>query len=667
LLFAGVARAATPHPLDPLTAGELVEIKGILERSGQFSADTSFVWIQLDEPPKEIVESFKPGSDYPRKASVAAVDFGKQKALQAIIDLRAKSIASLVDLKDLQPGIGSEDSERARAIVDDDPEIKAALIKRGLTIPGKVSASVRVLSVPVGHDRSLEQVNSRLLRMLFASDQTATNDFSPILDGFWVVVDLYAKKVIRLHDVSGAPAVKVPHDVFDVKVRGSLPAPQPLVTRQNKRNFTIDGNTVTWQNWQFRYGFNVREGLVLYQVAFNDAGRKRSVLYRGSVAEIATAYGDPAESWNWTEYFEGGEFGLGLLALNVKAGREVPANSVTLSPLLPDASTPRFGEPFNDRIYVYERDAGNLMYHRQGNLALHARATELVIGFAVSAGNYVYGFNWVFRQDGSFAVEVELGGEILTKFVTGNACEMCETVAKGPGPNGESETYRSSGNEQSGRRVHPALVGIHHQHWFNLRLDFDVDGPINAVMENNIERVDRDGKRERGAGDGRFFTVTRTVFGKAKDARRHMSEATARSWTIYNPASLKEGRGPSGYTLMPMENTVTTFGRAREGDPRPAFTFHHFWVTPYRHGQHYAAGVYPHQSKATSTDALPHYANDDSIYDKDIVVWYSLGQTHLVRPEDYPLISNMKISVVFRPDGFFERNPALGLGRLHKE
>jgi primary-amine oxidase len=406
---------------------------------------------------------------------------------------------------------------------------------------------------------------------------------------------------------------------------------------------------------------------VLYQVAFNDAGRKRSILYRASVAEIATAYGDPAESWNWTEYFEGGEFGLGFLALDVRPGREVPTNAMTLRTLLPDGATPRFGVPFEDRIYVYERDAGNLMYHRQGNLAFHARATELVMGFAVSAGNYVYGFNWVFRQDGSFAFEAEMGGEILTKFIGGNACGICESLAKGPGPKGESETYRSSGNDQYGRRVHPALVGIHHQHWFNLRLDFDIDGTANAVMENNIERVDKDGKRERGDGDGRFFTVTHTVFGKAKDARRHMSEATARSWTVYNPASLKEGRGPSGYTLMPMENTATTFSRAREAEPRPGFTFHHFWVTPYRHGQHYASGAYPYQSKPTSTDALPHYANDDSIYDKDVVVWYSLGQTHLVRPEDYPLISNMKISVVFRPDGFFERNPALGLGRVHKE
>ena len=410
----------------------------------------------------------------------------------------------------------------------------------------------------------------------------------------------------------------------------------------------------------------MREGLVLYQVAFDDAGKKRSILYRASVAEIATAYGDPTNSWSWAEYFEGGEFGLGLLALNVKAGREIPANAVTLSPLVPDATAPRFGMPFKDRIYVYERDAGNLMFYRQGNLTFHARATELVIGFAVSAGNYVYGFNWIFRQDGSFAFEAELGGEILTRFVAGNACDLCEALAKGPGPGGESETYRSSGSERYGRRVHPALVGTHHQHWFNLRLDFDIDGPANAVMENNIELVDKDGKRERGAGDGRFFTVARTVFGKAKEARRHMLEATARSWTVYNPASLREGRGPGGYTLMPMENAATTFSRAREAD-KAGFTFHHFWVTPHRQGEHYAAGTYPNQARPTSTDTLPHYANDESIYDKDVVVWYSLGQTHLVRPEDYPLISNMKISVVFRPDGFFERNPALGLGRVYKE
>ncbi len=31
-----------------------------------------------------------------------------------------------------------------------------------------------------------------------------------------------------------------------------------------------------------------------------------------------------------------------------------------------------------------------------------------------------------------------------------------------------------------------------------------------------------------------------------------------------------------------------------------------------------------------------------------------------MRPEDYPLMPNMKLSVRFVPDGFFVKNPALG-------
>src|SRR5262249_27221823 len=79
-----------------------------------------------------------------------------------------------------------------------------------------------------------------------------------------------------------------------------------------------------------------------------------------------------------------------------------PANALVLDPVLPDAGQPRLSTRAPRRIYVYERDAGSLMYYRQGDLTFHARASELVIGFLASFGNYVYGINWVFRQDGSF-------------------------------------------------------------------------------------------------------------------------------------------------------------------------------------------------------------------------------------------------------------------------
>src|SRR5262249_8638369 len=140
---------------------------------------------------------------------------------------------------------------------------------------------------------------------------------------------------------------------------------------------------------------------------------------------------------------------------------------------------------------------------------------------------------------------------------------------------------------------------------------------------------------------------------------------SARSWTIFNPRALHDQR-PAGYRIMPGENTETMFSTVREKGA-PAFTFHHLWVTPYRDGQLFATGRYPNQAKADYSDTLYAYADDVAIYDRDVVVWYSVGHTHVPRVEDYPIMSTAKLSVSFQPEGFFARNPALGLGRVERQ
>ena len=267
----------------------LVAIRDILAHSGRFSTNTNFAWIQLAEPPKKIVEEFRPGADFPRRAYVAAIDYDKGRAFRVIIDLRATRIASLDDLGALQPGLTDRDSAIARDIVDADPRIKEALTKRGLNIPGTVSDSIRLQYMAVGVDPSLDHEKNRLLRVLFASDQDAASDTSPFLDGVMAVVDLYSRKAIRFHDVAGVQSLHVPHDVFDPNMRSSVAAARPLVpTQSDGRNFAVDGNVVGWQNWRFRFSFNLREGLVLHQVGFNDSGRTRPILHRASVSEVLT-------------------------------------------------------------------------------------------------------------------------------------------------------------------------------------------------------------------------------------------------------------------------------------------------------------------------------------------------------------------------------------------
>jgi primary-amine oxidase len=470
------------------------------------------------------------------------------------------------------------------------------------------------------------------------------------------VVDVYGSRVVQFYDVPGGPNRKAPHDVFDAKVRAAPAKPlRPVEARG--ANFAIQGDAVRWADWHFRFSFNVREGLVLHQVGFDDHGRARSILYRASVSEVVSRYGDPTRAWPWMEFLDEGNFGLGRRSVPVARGREVPANAVTLSPLLPDAEGRGFGRVMHDRIYVYERDAGLLMYYRQDGATVQARATELVIGFLASTGNYAYGLNWVFKQDGSFAFEAELAGEVLTKLVTASKCRWCEAaVGAGPHVGGSGDPSPDQADDRYGTMVHPHVVGVDHQHWFSLRLDFDVDGPNNAVMENEVSRAAAPGQ---GPDSTPYVTVTHRVLGRAVEAKRDADDGDARSWTVYNPSAPGPTGRPAGYAVVPVENTATIFPRSRERGPA-GFTFHHLWVTPYRDGELYADGKYPNQAPAHYDDTLYHYAGEESIYDRDIVVWYSLGETHVVRPEDYPLMPNMKLSVRFVPDGFFAKNPALG-------
>jgi len=71
-----------------------------------------------------------------------------------------------------------------------------------------------------------------------------------------------------------------------------------------------------------------------------------------------------------------------------------------------------------------------------------------------------------------------------------------------------------------------------------------------------------------------------------------------------------------------------------------------------------SAGVYPNQS--TGGDGLPQFvANDEVIENQDVVVWYTLGVTHIPRPEEWAVMPVTHVGFKLIPGGFFARNPAL--------
>jgi primary-amine oxidase len=339
--------------------------------------------------------------------------------------------------------------------------------------------------------------------------------------------------------------------------------------------------------------------------------------------------------------FDEGEYGLGVLAIPLEPGKQVPAYAQLFDTLLADDR----GKPTNvlrHSVAVYERDGGVLWGLTELNpfLSEWRRARELVITFMMAANNYVYGFNWIFGQDGAIRVEAELGGIPLAKGVQALQCQRC---AERDGKKGQAGT-----EDRYGTVVAPRIVAPNHQHWFCFRLDLDVDGAANSVSELSAKPA---GGPKSGA-----WVLDEKVLKSEKEAQRDLDLATQRHWKVFNPRARTElGHFPA-YVLEPGGNSVPLAGPQSEQRRRAGFLWHHLWVTRYREGQLYAAGDYPNPGGG----GLPRFAKKNKgLEQKDVVVWYNCGVTHAPRPEDWPVMPTVRTGFRLIPHGFFTRNPAL--------
>jgi len=119
---------------------------------------------------------------------------------------------------------------------------------------------------------------------------------------------------------------------------------------------------------------------------------------------------------------------------------------------------------------------------------------------------------------------------------------------------------------------------------------------------------------------------------------------------------------PVGYKLMPGENVRPFAGPDASVTRRAGFMTRHLWVTRYDPRERYAAGEYPNQHPGGA--GLPSYVQDDApLENTDVVVWYTFGAHHVVRPEDWPVMPVVPIGFTLKPSGFFDRNPGLDVPR----
>ena len=134
--------------------------------------------------------------------------------------------------------------------------------------------------------------------------------------------------------------------------------------------------------------------------------------------------------------------------------------------------------------------------------------------------------------------------------------------------------------------------------------------------------------------------------------------ASGRFWRIANPGNNNRLGRPVSYRLMAGENCPALVQPDAAVMKRAGFLANNLWVTPYRPDERYPSGEYPNQNPGG--DGLTKWtAGNRGIVNTDLVMWYVFGHNHVPRPEDWPVMPVATIGFMLKPDGFFERNPAM--------
>jgi primary-amine oxidase len=280
---------------------------------------------------------------------------------------------------------------------------------------------------------------------------------------------------------------------------------------------------------------------------------------------------------------------------------------------------------------MHEEDYGILWKHTDRRLGKPEvrRSRRLVVSSVSTVENYEYGFFWYLYQDGNIQMEIKLTG----------------VLSLGAYPKGVKPKY--------GNLVAPALYAPNHQHFFNVRCDFDLDGEENAVYEVNIVADDNG---EGNPFENAFYAKS-TLLETELQARSNLNLETARYWKIVNHKRKNRVGEPVAYKFMAGDNCIPFASKNAYWRKRAGFVENHVWVTPFNELENFAAGNYPNQSQGG--DGLIRWTKKDrAIQDQDIVFWYTMGHTHIPRPEDYPVMPVAYLGFLLKPFGFFDENPA---------
>lgn len=622
--------ATTAGDFRQQTPEEIEAVMAVLRREGLFTDTHRIAYLGLLDPPRGAQRA---EVSHDRRFRVFILDSTGGTPRDAVVSAARGEVLSNRELDSSVDGefpVMEEEFEVVEAILAEDPQWLEAIAKRDIPID-----QVRVAPLSAGVFEYDDEVGHRILRGLAFHQQHETDSaWAHPIDGLVAYVDVTAKKVTQVLDFGPVPVPAEHGNYTDPEMVGEVRTSQkPIeITQPEGPSFTVaDGNHVEWERWSLDVGFDMREGLVLQNIAFDDphTGRRRTILDRAAIAEMVVPYGDPSPVRSWQNYFDTGEYLVGQWANSLELGCDCLGDITYLSPwVVNNAGEPR---QIKNGICMHEEDWSILSKHTDlwSGVAYTRRNRRLVISFFTTVGNYDYGFYWYLYLDGNIEFEAKATGVVFTSAVPDGPTDYASEMA-------------------------PGLGAPFHQHLFGARLDFALDGGACRVVEEEGVRLPISEENPRGNA----FTRKHTVLATEQQAIRETDQSVGRTWIVESTESTNRLGRPVGYKLHPEGLPTLLAAEGSSIHKRATFASKALWVSQYHEDERYPTGDFPNQHAGGA--GLPEWtAADRSVDGEDLVVWHSFGLTHFPRVEDWPIMPVDVTGFTLRPEGFFDRSPVL--------
>ncbi|RDB19304.1 Copper amine oxidase 1 [Hypsizygus marmoreus] len=680
---------AFKHPLDPLTPDEIaaasLAVRKHIAALPEIKA-IKFITLYLLPAPKRDVLAFlgiplspgsKPEEPRPivRKAEADFLDLVNGGAYNVILSLidgewTVDTIEKLPEIQ--QPQISVEELVEAEGVIKADERVRKLAADVGVT-PDQIVCD----GWSIGYDERFPQSRRVQQALVFARFSKHDNLYAHPMD-FVPVIDANTLEVIhidfppRYKPGPNGPELTIPstafpsltEDGFAFSGRERIPPPlgafnflpdlqaqddkefkprvvKPLyVVQPDGVGFSMDGNVLEWQNWKMHISFTQREGIALSTITYNDNGEVRPLFYRLSLAEMVVPYGAPEYPHPRKFAFDSGEYGMGTMANQLSLG----CDCLGQIHYLPGAFVAHNGSAIvvKNVICIHEEDDGVLWKHtdyRPGGRSRTVRRRRLVVSMVCTLANYEYIWNYYFYQDGGVELEIRLTG-VLQVYVSAD---------------GEPSPY--------GVHVAPNVNAQYHQHLFSLRVDPMIDGLNNSIVESDIFPVDAPtGSAANFAGNA---FVTKDTILKTEGGRQFEWEKERR-WKIVNTSKKHYSSGLDvGYIIM-MKGGATPMMAKPDSwcAKRAAFCTNAIWVCKDVEGpkgsRMWPSGKYVPQTREEPEDSIGKWVEGKQNVDNDdIVVFLTVGTTHIPKPEDWPVMPVEHLNVMLKPNSFFKFNPSL--------